>query len=314
MRIAYLILAHKNPMQLKRLINVLRCDTDTFYIHIDAKVNLDAFKFLEGLDNVHLIKKRVDIHWGAYSMVKATLNGLEEIVQSDTGCDYVSLISGQDYPIKNNKEIHEFLELNKGKEYLYFIKLPTWELPYGGMDRVEYYYNYDNEVYHSNEYEIEMKVRGIKRKFIEGMIPYHGSQWWSLTIQCVNYILELINNNKDIINFYRYSKFPDEQFFQTVIMNSPFSDKTVCDNLRLICWPSFNWKEVDWYKNPPHPLTLTVKDFNSIKKSQKFYARKLDEDVDADILDLIDTLILGRISGINEQNNKKGIFNKIHLK
>ena len=146
MKIAYLILAHKNPRHLQRLINALQYDNTAFFIHVDAKVNnLDEFKLFKSFDNVYFIKRRVDVQWGAYSMIKATLNGLEEIVQSNIGCDYISLISGQDYPIKKNKEIHDFFTMNKGKEFLHFSKFPTGELPDGGMERIEYYYNYDNQ-------------------------------------------------------------------------------------------------------------------------------------------------------------------------
>ena len=34
--------------------------------------------------------------------------------------DYYHLISGMDLPIKTQKEIHEFFENNKGKEFIHF--------------------------------------------------------------------------------------------------------------------------------------------------------------------------------------------------
>ena len=67
MKIAYLILAHKNPRHLQRLINALQYDNTAFFIHVDAKVNnLDEFKLFKSFDNVYFIKRRVDVQWGAF--------------------------------------------------------------------------------------------------------------------------------------------------------------------------------------------------------------------------------------------------------
>ena len=44
-QIAYLILAHTDPLQLKKLVQSLYVkDTTVFFIHIDAKVNQFAFE------------------------------------------------------------------------------------------------------------------------------------------------------------------------------------------------------------------------------------------------------------------------------
>ena len=43
MKIACLILAHKNPVQLNELIEVLDCNEIDFYIHLDKKVKKKNF-------------------------------------------------------------------------------------------------------------------------------------------------------------------------------------------------------------------------------------------------------------------------------
>ena len=293
MRLAYLILAHKSPGQLQRLICRLSNSNADVFIHIDQKAEDKTvfFNISSLYKNVFFIKQPVDVKWGGFSMIKATLNSLAEIVEYGV-YDYVNLLSGLDYPIKSNKEITKFFAENNGREFIYYRENPSPDLPLGGSDRFGYYYDYDNTVAYKNEYELEMKARNIKRSFIHGMRPYHGSQWWSLTGRCIDYLLNTVVSNKELINYYRYTKFPDEQFFQTIIMNSEFARNVVNNNLRYIEWSNINWSTVDWTTSQAHPRTLMLRDFYKLKFSGKLFARKFDENTDTAIMDVIDTLLL----------------------
>jgi hypothetical protein len=73
-------------------------------------------------------------------------------------------------------------------------------------------------------------------------------------------------------------KIPDETFFQTVLMNSPYKNRISYDNLRYITWPP----------GSRHPMTLDRRDFDTFMDSNKLFARKFDTTVDADVLDMID--------------------------
>ncbi len=298
MRLAYLILAHTNPHQLERLVSRLKDERNDIFIHLDSKVEDDQsfLRIAATHKNVFFTSKRYDVRWGAYSMIKATLDSLEEIIEYKE-YDYISLISGMDYPVKTNEEIYNFFLRNNGKEFLYYRKSPSPELPLGGCDRFEYYYDYDSRVSNRNEYESEMLLRQIKRPFLKGMAPYHGSQWWSLTGKCVSYIANTVKNNIEIENFYRYTKFPDEHFFQTIIMNSSYSANTINNNLRYIDWSDIDWTTIDWKVTMPHPKLLTINDFEKIRVSQTAFARKFDERVDSRVLDTIDVLLLKKDPG-----------------
>jgi len=301
MLIAYLILAHENPNQLKRLAARLTSENAYIFIHLDKKITnvSDYFDALKEIENTYFITQRVIVNWAAYSMVQATLNGLQEIVNTNHQFDYINLLSELDYPIKPNNRICEFFQKNYGCEFLYYSAFPTTDLPDGGMDRIEYYYDFDKieTSYNSpnfNIYEREMKRMDVKRNFIKGMKPYHGSQWWSITKNCVKYILKTINENSEIINFYRYTKFPDEQFFQTIIMNSEFSNRVINNGLRYVDWSHVNISKrgIDWQNDPPHPRVLTVRDFAHLSRSPALFARKFDERTDHVILDMIDDNLL----------------------
>ena len=138
MRLAYLILVHDKPVQLARLVNALDGDNATFHIHVDAKVNIEAFLGgLESRPNVHFIDGRVVGQWMGFSLVSATLKLLRQA--QGIGFDYCTLLSGADYPIKSSTERSSFFA-NGNKEYLSFWRLadrPSW------LHKVQYYYPID---------------------------------------------------------------------------------------------------------------------------------------------------------------------------
>ena len=54
----YIILAHKNPIQLSRLINRLDDDHSNFYIHIDKSTDIREFKInIQKKQNIYFIEK-----------------------------------------------------------------------------------------------------------------------------------------------------------------------------------------------------------------------------------------------------------------
>ena len=76
-----------------------------------------------GGGTIFFVEKREKVYWGAYSIVKATINGFEAIVASNNSYDFINLLSGQDYPIKPLDEIHGFLEANAGKAFMEFYSV-----------------------------------------------------------------------------------------------------------------------------------------------------------------------------------------------
>src|SRR5690606_33583760 len=110
----YIILAHKQPQQLKRLVEGLDDKESFFVIHVDKKENLNLFKENLSKRNIHFIENRYESNWGSDKLVLATLACLKFI--KDKFCSrhsHVILMSGLDYPIQTNKEINRFLSNNK---------------------------------------------------------------------------------------------------------------------------------------------------------------------------------------------------------
>ena len=121
MQINYIILTHKSPTQLERLIAKLDDEEATFFVHIDLKTNIEQFKYLQK-ENVIFLEDRVDVVWGDFSIVQATLNAMKSVVAHKNN-GYTILLSGQDYPIKSKTAIKEYLSKNQNFDFIEFTRV-----------------------------------------------------------------------------------------------------------------------------------------------------------------------------------------------
>jgi len=221
MNISYLILAHNNFEHLSRLIDALDDGNSSFYIHIDKKTEEE---YNNPKEDVIVIPQRFDISWGGYNMIEATLALMKYAHTHNMNSAYYILISGVDYPIRSRTFLQQ--QLKSGKEFIDIAPMPV---PYKPMDRFEYYYfEYDrrNLNYFHPKFLIEVLLKKLK---IRRKIPFKlfvGTQWFALTQKCIEYILKTVEEDKTYEEFFRHALVPDEAFFQTIIGNSQFLDRT----------------------------------------------------------------------------------------
>ena len=129
------------------------------------------------------------------------------------------------------------------------------------------------------------KIYCKKKKFISGFEPYGGWAWWTLTYDCAKYMLKTYRQNPELKKFFKYSWTPDEMIYQTILMNSHFKTNVINDDLREIEFP-------EGRADGSHPLVYSVNDFQKLKNSKQYFARKFDMQKDSRILDLIDNELL----------------------
>ncbi len=276
MKFAYLILVHNQPAQLKRLIERLSAPDVDFYVHVDKKTSIEPFINEIKLTQISFIQKREKVYWGAYSIVQATINGFEEIIKSGIEYDYITLLSGQDYPLKSNAAILEFLKINPDKAFMEFYSVEdVWK---EAIPRLKKYYltNYP----FSGSTKIENLINKLlpERRSPNGLVFVGRSQWFSITLEHVKYIVKFINAHKRIKNFFQFTWGSDEFVLQTILFNSPFKEQMINNNLRLI----------DWSEGLASPKTFTIADADELLRSDKLFARKFNQNVDSKILDLLD--------------------------
>jgi hypothetical protein len=281
-RIAYLILAHRAPWQLYRLVQRLRGPDAHFVIHIDGNTSGPEWGLLSNeLDSSDISwAPRVACRWGDFSLVDATLSCVKTLCNSDAEFDFVVLLSGQDYPIKSRSFFSRFLADRRGECLMFaypfpfphwvnggYHRLPTWRIPFPGKPRRI----------------LPPRVAGFRHKKLPfGYHPFGGSQWWCLPGEAVQYIHEFVVAHPEFVQYYRQAIIPDEMFFHTILGNSHFHIDAGENNVTYTKW-----------RGGPNPAVLTAADLTEMNDSEYLFARKFDMDADPELLDWIDTELIG---------------------
>ena len=289
MQKAYIILAHKNPQQLYRLIQKLDDQQAAFFVHIDKKVSFTGFEQLHYLCNKVIFVKRLNAGWGSFGLVEATLQAMQTIAESPVKFKRIILLSGQDYPIKSNTYINQYFSSSPYHVFIEYFTIPNhdkWQ-PRGGLFRIDKYFfgfkKHQRLVARALNF-LAGYVPVVKRKHPQYMQPYAGAQWWIIDDYALKYILSFVKNNPEYITFHKSTFAPDEVFFHTILLNAKDEklQKSICNNhLRYMNWPS---------RYNSHPEVLLKEDISNIKQSEALFARKFDDHVQEDILELVDEM------------------------
>ena len=299
----YLILAHKNPLQLSRMIERLDDGASKFFIHLDAKTPIEPFAAcLEG-GHIRFIEPRERCVWGDFSIVRATIH-LMEAASKEQG--FFILMSGQDYPIQSQGYINAFLESNKGFDFIEIEPLEEKWKPKMVKDKLEHYHIlHSEERGHSNCYapfahcSVFQKLRTLTH-LLKGRLSmknfrllcslpkrvapferqYAGSQFWAFSERTFYAVLHYIREHKAALEeYYKYTSSPDEIYFHSVLMNLVAKDSTI------------KLKEQITYVNYFRKNNVFVsEDFDKLTSEKgKLFARKFDTDIDIEILNKLDS-------------------------
>ena len=312
MFINYIILAHHFPAQLKKLVNRLNDENVIFFIHIDVTSDIHEFKELISHSNVIFLEKRENAMWGNFTIVQATLNGINEVLKY--GRDgFTILLSGQDYPLASNRQIKRFLSTHQTYNFIdikpiqdawpgeYTYKLHKYYLNLTPKRANGLFISYflDMPFISFLKTSFRLVKNGIKQRdfglcllifksFKKRNSPisdhYGGSQWWALNNETLKMILNYVEENPQFLNFHRYTYIPDEIFFHTIIkiLTDKYPEIKILPSLTYV-----NWKKLD-YDFPAVFGTNNLDELTTAKKNGKLFARKFEDHIDSGILDLLD--------------------------
>lgn len=272
---AILLLAHDQLSHLIDLINLFN-DNFIFFIHLDksGQYKEEDILRIKNFKNVQLIEKKYKIKWGGYSIVKGFI-WLAKQIPFIENYTYIHLMSGHDLPLLPPEEILVYFEKNKGKQFLHHFKLPSdnWG-ENGGLDRLKYYHFYD-QFNGKNKFGFLLirilirlqKILGLKRDLSKiNLKLFGGSCWCSLTGPCFKFCIDYLKSHPGYLKSMKYTFAPDELFFHTLVMNSPYKSNVVNDNLYFI----------EWGNSPSSsPEILTEDHIQKVSKSGKLFARKI---------------------------------------
>lgn len=285
MRVAHVILVHKNPAQVAQLVSVLAHPDIDCYVHVDAKADIGPYLFLKQIPRVYLINDRVDIRWAEYSLVLGMRSAMAEAL-SRGQYGYINLISGQDLPLQPATRFLEFLETHQGKEFITCYVDPRSGDPEAQRpealawwkDAGSHAWNYNLDHWRMPGKYLVQKLANLvlpARKFPLDAFALAGrSGWFTLSSGALSYAIKFLDTHPELARFFKYAWGSDELVYSTILYNSHFRDK-VADNLLY----------TDWSEGKPNPKVLRMEDLHTLMTSGKFFARKFDPEVDPEIME-----------------------------
>ena len=117
MKLAILLLCHKNAEQINLFLDTLKHPDIEFFIHMDKKAKIE-----EKIEKMKDIKggkegRSVEGSWGEFSQTQATLN-LFSAASEMGNFDYYWVCSGQDFPIVSADKIINYFQKHAGKNFV----------------------------------------------------------------------------------------------------------------------------------------------------------------------------------------------------
>lgn len=286
-KIAILILAHKNPAQVKRLVRHLDFDFDVF-IHIDRRSPIMVSDFDEFARTA--VMKKYKSTWGGLGIVEATLE-LFRLATRGSCYDRYVLISGQDVPLWTNLQISSFFNQNREVDFVEMKALGAKDESV--LERVTAYHFFPKNVRSwawlqkgHISYLLTRLAAGLghtlNRLFMARVFRrptdyffYYGSQWMDLKAATVQNLLQYVSQNPSFLRRFRFTHAPDEFFFQSAIGNCGVLPSSTARPLRYI----------DWERGPEHPRVIRLDDLPRLESSKMMFARKLDESIDSNVIE-----------------------------
>lgn len=285
MRTAFIIQMHKYPEQVNKFIYQLISEAQAdVFIHIDKKNYRKLAGKIINSPNVKVLQQCINCEWGDISQVDATILLLREVLASNHQYDFVCLRSGQDLLVKGG--FKEFLANHKDTifmNYRYLSEKNSAQLRIRWPKIMRRRYTTAHPIRIFRKLLLNLYSRGInifpnKNKWPKDYRLYKGSQWFTIPYNVAQYIIVFLDQNEWFYKFFKNTLVPDESFFQTLILNSPYKSKVVNNNLLFL-----KWGETLGERNSPKDLKMD--DVKLIKESQKFFARKFDESVDPIVIE-----------------------------
>lgn len=303
MKVAFLNLCHCEPEIVARVARKLtKNENFDMYVHVDAKQDITPFQEkMQGISRVYWVTRRHKVYWGGYNAIEATLTMMREALASERNYDYLVVLQNLDYPIKSNKEIQQFFEKNKGKEFIRGCKIAkTKDWHYARKYKI--YNKRDDDFYLNNKSKLKkifhdgllamVSLRtigfdGIIKEGGEAFPLYYGTAQWAITRECAEYILDFEKSHPKFNKKMQHIQFPDEEYFHTIVHNSEFKYHCIKYDEPEKRW-LVNWRNIHYFEYPKEITVFDEKDYEKLMAREELFIRKVRQGISDKLLDMID--------------------------
>ncbi|MEO5834270.1 MAG: beta-1,6-N-acetylglucosaminyltransferase [Nakamurella sp.] len=301
--LAAVVLAHRDPAQVRRLIGSLA--GVPVVLHCDAKSAGDvADEMLRDWGKrVHALP-RMSGKLSSWSLMQIELEGIRAALRQSSA-QHIAVMSGADYPLLSVAALHDRLIPWAGRSYLFSARIPydSWSVPRhpdGGAWRFRHRF--------LTRGDDLITVRGIparlpwRRPVPAGQELRASHAWKILCRDDAERLLTVVDTRPDIVAFWRSTFIPEESFVASVLSSPSIAGGTAVPLCHRIPW-FMRWSE----RGAHHPEWLVERDWAPLSEAmrapiaspddllsvdaarpQPMFARKFAADRSGALLDRID--------------------------
>lgn len=284
-RHAYLLIVHKNPTQVGKLLGALDDDRNLIVVHCDKKMSHDDVEAISSapLESAELKVLQInDVLWGSYTQVETELLLLREAL--GCGCSYYHLLSGEDLPLRSQDELHAFFD-ESGKEFVACNPQFEWSAVLDARVRQRHLQN-RNVSYFSKSVDRVLVAfqRLIGVDMLDSKVRYgYGSNWFSVTDRLAN---DVVGHEEWVRSHFAHALCADEVFLQSFALTFGYQDSLYKPYDAGDKWG--NMRLVDWDRGEGiHPYTLRNDDFDWMMSTGMMFGRKFSMEVDPEVIERV---------------------------
>jgi hypothetical protein len=286
--VVYIVISHRNPEQVVRLVRVLREGPSSRVLvrHDPRGEPLAGDRVREA--GGEPVEDRLKSKWGGWAHLRLIVSCLREATARHDP-DWALVLSGQDYPLRPLADIEADLGASPADARLGAVRKVELHRPAAGDDefylRCRYRHFARPRVFPSSlpgairpvAYARELPPLWGLRRLEPAPLPLFASaDWLTLGRAAIRTVLSA-SRDRRLMRHFRRVAVPSESFFASVLLANP-SLIVERDNRRFSSFAH----------GAAHPDTLVSDDYDRLLASGADFARKFDVTVEPRVLDRLD--------------------------
>jgi len=267
---AWLVLAYRSPDLLHDLTRSISPSSRAVLVHVDARCNQNLFSNSEAPE-VEFIDSRFECPWGSFGRVSATI----ELIRR--GLDYpvthFALLSEDSFLLYEPEEIELRFPDSETQLFMDLAPMGSASKPISRISR-------------RSPFRGDPRKQGLALKIMDllftkafvsrgwknavgDMSLFAGDSWWVISRKAAQEIIDFVDSNPEVLEFFQSTWIADEHFFQTILGNS-MSQYNFNGSPMLANWTSGRGSY------PPYFLSEGDEEWIRSNRNGHLFARKIE--------------------------------------